>query len=94
MAMPVAAVTACCSAMPTSIKRSGKRSPNGSRPVEPGMAAVMATTSGRVSASLMMASEKAPVYEGGPPVAWVGPVSGSNTEVSWRRCSSSCSAGG
>ena len=36
MAMPAAAVTACCSAMPTSKKRSGKRSSNGSRPVESG----------------------------------------------------------
>src|SRR5918995_1309700 len=41
MAMPDAAVTACCSAMPTSKNRSGKRSPKGRRPVESGMAAVM-----------------------------------------------------
>ena len=66
MAMPAAAVTACCSAMPTSTKRSGKRSWNGSRPVEPGMAAVMATTSGRSSASLMSASVNACVYDGLP----------------------------
>ncbi len=46
MAMPAAAVTACCSAMPTSKHRSGKRSAKGSRPVESGMAAVMATSSG------------------------------------------------
>ena len=59
MAIPAADVTACCSAMPTSIIRSGKRSSKGSRPVEPGMAAVMATTSGRTSASLMSASENA-----------------------------------
>ena len=61
MAMPAAAVTACCSAMPTSKQRSGKRSAKGSRPVESGIAAVMATTSGRLSASLMRASEKAAV---------------------------------
>ena len=61
MAMPAAAVTACCSAMPTSKNRSGKRSSNGSRPVESGMAAVMATSSGRCSASLMSASVNAAV---------------------------------
>ena len=59
--MPAAAVTACCSAMPTSKSRSGNRSLNGSRPVESGMAAVMATSSGRWSASLMIASVKAAV---------------------------------
>lgn len=59
--MPAAAVTACCSAMPTSTKRSGKRSWNGSSPVEPGMAAVMATSSGRASPSFTMASVKAVV---------------------------------
>ena len=36
IAMPAAPVTACCSAMPTSKKRSGKRAWNGSRPVGPG----------------------------------------------------------
>ena len=50
MAMPAAAVTACCSAIPTSVKRSGKRASNGSRPVGPGMAAVMATIRGSASA--------------------------------------------
>ena len=65
MAMPAAEVTACCSAMPTSNMRSGKRSPKGSRPVESGMAAVMATSSGCSSPSLMSASEKAAVYEPG-----------------------------
>ena len=48
MAMPAAAVTACCSAMPTSRKRSGNSAWKGSSPVGPGMAAVMATTSGRL----------------------------------------------
>ena len=59
--MPAAAVTACCSAMPTSKQRSGKRSANGSRPVEPGMPAVRATISGRAAASPISAAEKAPV---------------------------------
>ncbi len=61
MAMPAAEVTACCSAMPTSKNRSGNRSANGSRPVESGMAAVMATSSGCSSASLMIASVNAAV---------------------------------
>src|SRR5674476_147096 len=38
MAMPAAAVTACCSAMPTSKNRVGNRSWNPSRPVGPAMA--------------------------------------------------------
>ena len=61
MAIPAAEVTACCSAMPTSNMRSPKRSPNGSRPVESGMAAVMATSSGRASPSATIALEKAAV---------------------------------
>ena len=61
IAMPEAAVTACCSAMPTSKNRSGNRSLNGNSPVESGIAAVSATTSGRCSASLMSASVNAAV---------------------------------
>jgi hypothetical protein len=60
-ANPAAEVTACCSAMPTSKHRSGNRSRNGSRPVLSGIAAVMATTSGCVSAALIRASVKASV---------------------------------
>ena len=52
MAMPAAAVTACCSAMPTSWNRSGKRRANDSKPVGPGIAAVMAWTCGWSSATL------------------------------------------
>ncbi len=63
--MPAAAVTACCSAMPTSMRRSGNRSANGSSPVESGIAAVIATSSGRASASLMTASLNAAVYDPG-----------------------------
>ena len=59
MAMPAAAVTACCSAMPTSKNRPGNRSWNGIRPVGPGMAAVMATRRLSCSASLITASAKA-----------------------------------
>ena len=61
MAMPAAAVTACCSAMPTSRNRSGNSAWNGSRPVGPGIAAVMATTSGRWRAASRMARVKASV---------------------------------
>ena len=59
IAMPAAAVTACCSAMPTSKKRSGKRAWKGSSPVGPGIAAVMATTRGSRSATASSASENA-----------------------------------
>ncbi len=43
VARPAAKVTACCSAMPTSKQRSGKRLREQSRPVPDGIAAVMAT---------------------------------------------------
>ena len=59
MAMPAAAVTACCSAMPTSTNRSGNRASNGSRPVGPGMAAVMATIRRSASAWISRARVKA-----------------------------------
>ena len=92
IAIPAAPVTACCSAMPTSKKRSGKRAWNGSRPVGPGIAAVTATIRGSASASFTMASAKAWVYPVG--TAFGGPVMGSNTGASWRCFSSSSSAGG
>ena len=92
MAMPAAPVTACCSAMPTSKKRSGKRAWNGSSPVGPAIAAVIATTRESASASLMIASANACVYPVG--TALGGPVRGSNTGASWRCFSSSSSAGG
>ena len=59
MAMPAAEVTACCSAMPTSTNRSGKRASKGSRPVGPGIAAVMATIRGSASAWIRSARVKA-----------------------------------
>ena len=61
IAMPTAEVTACCSAMPTSMQRSPKCSRNGSSPVESGIAAVMATTSGCRPPSLTIISENMPV---------------------------------
>ena len=66
VAMPAAKVTACCSAMPTSNVRSGKRLAKRSRPVPVGMAAVMATMAGSASASAISASAKTRVYCGGP----------------------------
>ena len=59
MAMPAAAVASCCSAMPTSKKRSGNRAWKGSRPVGPGMAAVRATIRGSSSAAASSACENA-----------------------------------
>ena len=94
MAMPAAAVTACCSAIPTSMRRSPKRSPNGMRPVEPGIAAVMATTSGRVLGLLDQRLGEGAGVQGGPPGTCWGPISGLKTGASWRHFSSSSSAGG
>ena len=95
MAMPAASVAACCSAMPTSWKRSGKRSWNGSRPVGPGMAAVMAWIRGSASAAAMSASENAlRCSPSAPPSRQADRVIGSNTAgASWRFFSSSSSAG-
>ena len=59
MAMPAAAVTACCSAMPTSKNRFGKRSWKSSSPMGPAIAAVIATM--RSSAAAMVSSELAKV---------------------------------
>ena len=61
MAMPAAEVTACCSAMPTSRKRSGNRAEKPSSPVEPGMAAVMATRRWSASPAATRASLNTPV---------------------------------
>ena len=91
--MPAAPVTACCSAMPTSKKRSGKRVWNGISPVGPGIAAVIATT--RESSLGLLddrLGERLRVARTG--TAGGGPTSGSNTGASWRCFSSSSSAGG
>ncbi len=61
MAMPAAAVASCCSAMPTSKKRSGNRDWKASSPVGPGMAAVSATMRESSSAAVSSAREKASV---------------------------------
>ena len=61
MAMPAADVAPCCSAMPTSKKRSGKRAWKASSPVGPGMAAVMPHNRGSSSAAARSARVKASV---------------------------------
>ena len=65
---------------------------NGSRPVGPAIAAVMATMRASASASLMTASANTFVLPVG--TAFGGPTTGSNTGASWRCFSSSSSAGG
>ena len=60
-ASPAANVTACCSAMPTSYVRFGKRRPKMSMPVPPGIAAVMPTTDGSCSAILTSSFAKTDV---------------------------------
>jgi len=54
VAKPAANVTPCCSAIPTSKKRSGNLSENAARPVPSGMAAVTANTFSSDSASSSM----------------------------------------
>ncbi len=62
-ARPQAKVTACCSAMPTSKNLSGHFSANFESPVPSGMAAVMATREGSLSAAAVIHLEKADVKE-------------------------------
>ena len=71
-ARPAAKVTACCSAIPTSYVRLGKRLPKRSTPVPPGIAAVIATTERSLAAMSMSVSAKTEVYDGGPlgELAW------------------------
>ena len=60
-ARPAAKVTACCSAIPTSKNLSGYTFLNLFRPVPSGIAAVMATTSGFLLASLIITVENTSV---------------------------------
>lgn len=62
MARPAANVTACCSAIPTSKQRSGKRFWNRLSPVPPPIAAWMATMLSSLSASAIKDSAKYWVY--------------------------------
>ena len=80
IARPAAEVSACCSAMPTSKVRSGKRSPKAARPVGCSIAAVMATTSGRSVPTRTSSSENASV-QGRPVFRTLAPLSGSKMPV-------------
>ena len=73
MAMPAAEVTSCCSAMPTSKKRSGKRAWKGSSPVGPGMAAVSATIRSSSSAAVEQGPGEGLGVGGRPGAASRGP---------------------
>ncbi|SKS55043.1 Uncharacterised protein [Mycobacteroides abscessus subsp. abscessus] len=92
MASPAAEVTACCSAIPTSNSRSGKRSPNLLSPVGPGMAAVIATILRCSLATSMSASENTEVQPGAEALI-ARPVFGSMTPVECICSASSSSAG-
>ena len=58
MAIPVARATACCSAMPTSTKRSGNASWNRFSPVPVGIPAVIATIRRSSRAAAMISCAK------------------------------------
>jgi hypothetical protein len=81
--MPAAKVTQCCSAMPTSKARSGKRSKTLSMPVPSGIAAVSATTRSSRSISSQSVWPKTAVYCGGAGLAGLtaAPVLRSNGPV-------------
>ena len=92
IARPAAEVIACCSAIPTSKNRSGYLARNALRPVGPGIAAVIATTSRRSDAIWMSVSENVAVQPG-PGTDRARPVSGSMTPQACIWSSSSFSAG-
>ena len=92
-ARPAAKVTACCSQMPTSKKRSGNSFAKLSSPVEDAMAAVIATTSGWREAADITASANTPVYVSSELRG--RPVRGSVWALTWwRRSVASSMAGG
>jgi MoaA/NifB/PqqE/SkfB family radical SAM enzyme len=82
-AIPAQKVTACCSAIPTSKERSGKRSSARSIPVPSGIAAVRAMIFSSRSISSHSVSPKTDVYAGGACLLdlYGNPVSGSNGPV-------------
>ena len=92
-ARPAAKVTACCSAMPTSKKRSGCAAAKGARPVPSVIAAVIATRRRSRAASRTSAWPKTAVYAGGAGGVISAPVAGSNGPTPWKRAGSR-SAGG
>src|SRR5512132_1009940 len=64
VARPAAMVTACCSQMPTSMSRCGNSLNSGSRPVPPGIAAVIATVRSSLFRISRTVSAKTDVYCG------------------------------
>ena len=91
-ASPLAMVTACCSAMPTSNTRSGWTAANPSSPTGMSMAAVRATRSGRSEpratiSSLNSSVQMRPLTSNG------SPVSGLNLPTPWNWSASSLMAG-
>ena len=83
-ARPAAKVTACCSAIPTSKKRSGNLRANAATPVPSGIAAVIATIVLSCSASSTNVFPKTDVYEAGAPGFTIfSPVAISKGPVPW-----------
>ena len=82
-ARPAVKVTACCSQIPTSKKRSGYKAANWLKPVPSGIAAVMATILSSSSASFTMVCPKILVYEGAPGLVAGSPVLTSNLPRPW-----------
>ena len=91
-ASPAALVTACCSAIPTSMVRSGNLSANLSKPVGPNMAAVIAISFGLLSPCFTNSSAKT-LVQVVTPFASGRPVSGSTMPTAWNFSASSSIAG-
>ena len=85
-------MTACCSAMPTSIVRSGNAFSNLSKPVGPSIAAVIATISLR-SWPIATNSSENTLVQLVPLFAKGAPVSGSTIPTAWNFSASSATAG-
>ena len=90
--MPAALVTACCSAIPTSIVRSGNSLSKAASPVGPIIAAVIATISSRSRAISINSVEKILVQLVAL-LASGAPVSGSTMPTAWNFSASSSIAG-
>lgn len=93
VARPAAETVACCSAIPTSHTRSGKRAANFPRPTGCSMAAVIATTSSRSSPIATISSPNTEVQEGPLDGASGSQVRGSITPTVWKWSSSWARAG-
>ena len=83
IASPAAKVTACCSAIPTSIVLSGKCFSNLFNPVPDFIAAVIATILLSSSAILISAFANASVYVSLVAVTYFCPFTGSKGDIPW-----------